>query len=419
MRKSLAFLLLLITTIAIAASCGKQLPTQSETASGLGRSIGAASLNTFCEYQIGNFVWNDLNEDGIQDAGEPGIPGVTVKLFNAADELLATVVTDANGEYRFYEVCEGSYRVEVTPPAGDCVPTKVNVGSLWYDSNPNPAFVEIKDAGDMSIDFGFVCKTIPPPECAACVGKVNSLELRYNGTSAATIKVMMKKPKVKVFEGTVQPGGVFSFVGADKKGTLGTEIIVYVNNQEAAKIHTSCSKPIGPGLVAGPFVVVSGTSKDGGPLCPLPPVPPPGEGDLCDTYGRPTVIAFTYTGDGCDATSHTQDASKVACSGDPQDAPVVRILITNNSSPTSTSALVWFDGTVNLGQMFAMSAANAGQTKMGTDSFAYVYVGGQLVQSIKFHTSCSQPLLRGDQYGSLRLEGFTAPGSGIHTISAE
>ena len=25
---------------------------------------------------VGNFVWDDLNGDGIQDAGEPGIDGV-------------------------------------------------------------------------------------------------------------------------------------------------------------------------------------------------------------------------------------------------------------------------------------------------------------------------------------------------------
>lgn len=31
---------------------------------------------------IGDFVWNDLNNNGIQDEGEPGIDGVTVKLMD-------------------------------------------------------------------------------------------------------------------------------------------------------------------------------------------------------------------------------------------------------------------------------------------------------------------------------------------------
>lgn len=34
-----------------------------------------------------------------------------------------------------------------------------------------------------------------------------------------------------------------------------------------AKIHTSGSKPIGPGLVSGDFEVVEGYSRNGGKLC--------------------------------------------------------------------------------------------------------------------------------------------------------
>jgi hypothetical protein len=59
---------------------------------------------------IGDFVWNDLNKNGIQEAGEPGIPGATVKLRllgadgvigGADDATQATTTTDANGYYIF------------------------------------------------------------------------------------------------------------------------------------------------------------------------------------------------------------------------------------------------------------------------------------------------------------------------------
>jgi len=51
---------------------------------------------------IGDFVWNDLNQNGIQDSGEPGLPGVRVRLFDCAtDYLIATQFTDAAGHYRF------------------------------------------------------------------------------------------------------------------------------------------------------------------------------------------------------------------------------------------------------------------------------------------------------------------------------
>ncbi len=45
---------------------------------------------------------------------------------------------------------------------------------------------------------------------------------------------------------TVQPGEAFTFNGTDS-GTLGTEITLFVNGSLNTTVHTSCSKPIGPG----------------------------------------------------------------------------------------------------------------------------------------------------------------------------
>jgi uncharacterized repeat protein (TIGR01451 family) len=53
---------------------------------------------------IGDFVWNDLDRDGIQDAGEPGIAGATVRLtitWPNGSSTTVTTVTDANGNYSF------------------------------------------------------------------------------------------------------------------------------------------------------------------------------------------------------------------------------------------------------------------------------------------------------------------------------
>ncbi len=51
--------------------------------------------------EIGNRIWRDTDSDGIQDAGEAGIAGVTVELVNEAGTVVATAVTDANGNYIF------------------------------------------------------------------------------------------------------------------------------------------------------------------------------------------------------------------------------------------------------------------------------------------------------------------------------
>ncbi|MBL0146814.1 MAG: carboxypeptidase regulatory-like domain-containing protein [Chitinophagaceae bacterium] len=53
---------------------------------------------------IGDRVWLDTDKDGIQDAGEPGIAGVTVTLFDNTGAIVATTVTDANGNYFFTNV---------------------------------------------------------------------------------------------------------------------------------------------------------------------------------------------------------------------------------------------------------------------------------------------------------------------------
>ncbi len=43
--------------------------------------------------------WNDLDGDGVRDAGEPGLPGWTIELDDGKTTL--TVMTDANGDYSF------------------------------------------------------------------------------------------------------------------------------------------------------------------------------------------------------------------------------------------------------------------------------------------------------------------------------
>jgi hypothetical protein len=69
---------------------------------------------------LGDFVWDDLNEDGIQDSGEPGIPGVTVWLFQGcgASGPITSTTTDSNGEYLFADLDPGDYFVKFDLPSG-------------------------------------------------------------------------------------------------------------------------------------------------------------------------------------------------------------------------------------------------------------------------------------------------------------
>ncbi|WP_160213735.1 SdrD B-like domain-containing protein, partial [Phaeodactylibacter xiamenensis] len=67
---------------------------------------------------IGDYVWSDLDADGIQDSNEPGIEGAEVKLLDADDNVLETTSTDFNGFYSFTELTPGDYKVMFTTPTG-------------------------------------------------------------------------------------------------------------------------------------------------------------------------------------------------------------------------------------------------------------------------------------------------------------
>ena len=65
---------------------------------------------------LGDVVWNDLNQDGIQDANEVGVAGVTVTLYDNTGNVIGTTVTDAYGNYLFTDLPAGNYTVGFTLP---------------------------------------------------------------------------------------------------------------------------------------------------------------------------------------------------------------------------------------------------------------------------------------------------------------
>jgi hypothetical protein len=90
---------------------------------------------------VGDYVWNDLNKDGIQDATEPGIPGVMVRLVDAStNTIIATTITDATGKYIFNDLPPGNYQVDFVTPSGYTTTTKLNsnVKLSGTDSDVDP-----------------------------------------------------------------------------------------------------------------------------------------------------------------------------------------------------------------------------------------------------------------------------------------
>jgi protocatechuate 3,4-dioxygenase beta subunit len=80
------------------------------------RSNLTVDFGFYQPYRIGNLVWNDIDNDGIHDLGEPGIPGIEVQLRNTSATVLATTSTDATGLYSFEGLAPGDYVVHIPAP---------------------------------------------------------------------------------------------------------------------------------------------------------------------------------------------------------------------------------------------------------------------------------------------------------------
>ncbi|MGI9471035.1 MAG: MSCRAMM family protein [Rubripirellula sp.] len=75
----------------------------------------------FCERpgaEISGTVYNDRDADCRRDAGEPGIEGVVVELYDESGQRIGRALTDAAGNYRFTNLPAGTYTVRETQPTG-------------------------------------------------------------------------------------------------------------------------------------------------------------------------------------------------------------------------------------------------------------------------------------------------------------
>jgi len=156
------------------------------------------------------------------------------------------------------------------------------------------------------------------------------------------------------------------------------------------------------GLYSG--LISFGNGDDCGLNFP-PPQPP---ADFCKSTpgsGKPKTLTMTYTGLNCVANCNSQAAGKVIVSGNPNGATSVYVVASDAGAP----AVVFFSGPVNLGSSFDIAASAAGKTTLNTNTTVKIYTspGGNLLSTVTFHTSCSQPLIRGDMYGSMLLQDFS------------
>ncbi|MBB65132.1 MAG: hypothetical protein CMO81_08715, partial [Waddliaceae bacterium] len=100
-----------------------------------------AGFVTDSSSSISDFVWNDVNGNGIQDFNEPGIDGVVVDLYNERIEVVASTVTSGGGFYLFDNLPSANYIVYFDLPATGFTgfTTRNSGGNDNVDSDANPS----------------------------------------------------------------------------------------------------------------------------------------------------------------------------------------------------------------------------------------------------------------------------------------
>jgi hypothetical protein len=135
----------------------------------------ATATRTPTPVSIGNFVWNDLDQDGIQDTGEPGYAGVLMQLWNSSRTLmLDQVTTGPSGLYQLTALGPGDYRIRaVLPSVNDSFSPKDQGSDDTKDSDIHPSgtYFGFTDVVTISsnvisttlIDVGLIPYMVPTP----------------------------------------------------------------------------------------------------------------------------------------------------------------------------------------------------------------------------------------------------------------
>ncbi|NCA81146.1 MAG: DUF11 domain-containing protein [Opitutae bacterium] len=123
--------------------------------------LTASVTNVSVANSVGDRAWFDVDGDGIQDGGEPGLTGVTVRIYAAGSNWVATTTSGVAGAYGFAHLPSGTYFLEFDAPEDHLPALQDQGGNDALDSDIAPAtgrtaaFALSGGMSDMTRDAGF------------------------------------------------------------------------------------------------------------------------------------------------------------------------------------------------------------------------------------------------------------------------
>ena len=165
-----ATVIIVITTL----TAGVKINTATVYLGGRDPDIGdntASEETTVRNLATGDFVWDDQNGDGIQDAGEPGMAGVVVALYDGVGTYVSSTGTDSSGNYSLTGLVYGTdYYIRFNPPEGYVLTGQDHGGDDLKDSDADPytwktpVFSLVDGDDPVRWDAGMIPNCIVPDE---------------------------------------------------------------------------------------------------------------------------------------------------------------------------------------------------------------------------------------------------------------
>jgi len=153
------------------------------TSSSLRKQNGLGDIEALCQLpplEIGNYVWLDLDGDGIQDPSEEGIENVVVALWSDPDGIpgsgdetqVATTTTNPDGEYYFAVNPLQNYYVAIDPNDPELT-DYTTTESDYANNDPHPTSGNSTDLHDSDGVLNSTTGTIIIPFVAGNAGQNN------------------------------------------------------------------------------------------------------------------------------------------------------------------------------------------------------------------------------------------------------